>query len=590
MDGSRARRPLRGDDLVRNYNVTLKDLYNGKSVNLSLQRMLSVRDATEKAADHPLSKRAALVMAGVSKRASDVWVLVLYGSRRPPAQHAVGRAPRYARMTSARGAEVPRSSTKRRRRRFIEKGMRHGEKITLMGEADQQPGVEPGDFILVLQQKPHSVFERSGDDLMCKVRITLADALCEFLKIVLIHLDGRSIHLEHPAGDVIHPGHVKRIAPEALLPRRGTDPVEPAIVEHCSLQDASIERYGGPSRSVNAYDSGEDSEDPEHDLHGVQWHSLKDPGWEALNDRQTGLLMEQRREIEIVEAEHCELSEKISQSKSKAPTASRLEYKEMKTYGGMPMSDEVVVVTCVNCEKPMIPSAYKEHRTKCKASQTEPPAEAPLSIRTDAVEKKADTPKSKKRKESAVFEEPETPSSAMEMSPPPSLPEKKPYEKKPKVAKPPKVKPPGRVKGPLDLDKQCGVIIPGGAPCARSLTCKSHSMSSKRAVEGRSRPYDVLLGMYQKKPVAVKDEKAKDSDIPLAEKEDVNVDSDEEFNDLLDSVKSYEPQPLAVRPTTYIRRRNNCLRIRDLFFDALKGPCRPILPSGTAHEQSSMHL
>ncbi|KAF9960686.1 hypothetical protein BGZ72_006256 [Mortierella alpina] len=289
--------------------------------------------------------------------------------------------------------------------------------------------------------------------------------------------------------------------------------------------------------------------------------------------------------------EHCDLSEKISQSKSKTPTASRLEYKEMKTYGGMPMVDEVVVVTCVNCEKPMIPSAYKEHRAKCKITQTaEASAEPALVIRTDVVDKKLDTPKSKKRKESVVTEEPETPLSAVEMSPPPSIPEKKPSEKKQKVVKPPKVKPPGRVKGPLDLDKQCGVIIPGGAPCARSLTCKSHSMSSKRAVEGRSRPYDVLLGLYQKKPVPVKDEKAKDSEMPLAEKEDVNVDSDEEFNDLLDAVKSYEPQPLAVRPTTYVRRRNNCLRIRDLFFDALKGPCRPILPSGSTHEQSSMHL
>lgn len=48
--------------------------------------------------------------------------------------------------------------------------------------------------------------------------------------------------------------------------------------------------------------------------------------------------------------------------KSKTPTASRLEFKEMKTYGGMPMTDEVVVVTCSTCLKPMIPSAFKEHR------------------------------------------------------------------------------------------------------------------------------------------------------------------------------------------------------------------------------------
>lgn len=67
--------------------------------------------------------------------------------------------------------------------------------------------------------------------------------------------------------------------------------------------------------------------------------------------------------------EHCELADKVTQSqgKSKAPTASRLEFKEMKTYGGMPMTDEVVIVTCVHCDKPMIPSAVKEHRGNLSA-------------------------------------------------------------------------------------------------------------------------------------------------------------------------------------------------------------------------------
>ncbi|KAG0051266.1 hypothetical protein BGZ83_003900 [Gryganskiella cystojenkinii] len=397
-------------------------------------------------------------------------------------------------------------------------------------------------------------------------------------------------------------------------------------------------------------------------------------GWEALNERQTGLLLEQRREIELAEAgilnnaqsllgpdtvtalselvnpqtlsvfrdqdrwkrvpkasstfatatpinndllrasnswagirshldaEECfDLSDKITlPATSRTPTTSRLDFKEMKTYGGLPLSDDIVVVTCNGCDKPMIPSAFKEHRLKCKPTQPQPPAEvaveAPLAIRTDNLEKKADAPKTKKRKASVAVEEPETPSSAVEMSspPPPSAGDKKPSsDKKQKAAKPPKVKPVARVKGPLDLDRQCGVIVaPGNTPCARSLTCKSHSMSSKRSVEGRSRPYDVLLQLIQKKPAPVKDEKSGrlESEVPLAEKEDVNVDSDEEFNDLLDAVKSYEPQPLASRPMTYMRRRNNCLRIRDLFLDALKGPCRPILPSGSTHEKSSMHM
>jgi SAGA-associated factor 73 len=51
----------------------------------------------------------------------------------------------------------------------------------------------------------------------------------------------------------------------------------------------------------------------------------------------------------------------------------------------------------------------------------------------------------------------------------------------------------GRLKGPVDLDKQCGVINDKNLPCSRSLTCKSHSMGAKRAVTGRSQRYDDLL-------------------------------------------------------------------------------------------------
>lgn len=67
---------------------------------------------------------------------------------------------------------------------------------------------------------------------------------------------------------------------------------------------------------------------------------------------------------------------------------------------------------------------------------------------------------------------------------------KKKDELKPKAAKP---------KGPVDVEKQCGVTLPNGAQCARSLTCKSHSMGAKRSVPGRTLPYDMLLQQYQKK-------------------------------------------------------------------------------------------
>jgi hypothetical protein len=76
-------------------------------------------------------------------------------------------------------------------------------------------------------------------------------------------------------------------------------------------------------------------------------------------------------------------------------------------------------------------------------------------------------------------------------SPSPDEPAKKKNKPTPKVTK-------GRMKGPVDLDKQCGVINDKGLPCSRSLTCKSHSMGAKRSVLGRSKKYDELLLEWQR--------------------------------------------------------------------------------------------
>jgi SCA7, zinc-binding domain len=50
----------------------------------------------------------------------------------------------------------------------------------------------------------------------------------------------------------------------------------------------------------------------------------------------------------------------------------------------------------------------------------------------------------------------------------------------------------------INVEKQCGVVLPTGRQCTRSLTCKSHSVAAKRAVPGRSLPYDMLLAQYRK--------------------------------------------------------------------------------------------
>lgn len=49
-----------------------------------------------------------------------------------------------------------------------------------------------------------------------------------------------------------------------------------------------------------------------------------------------------------------------------------------------------------------------------------------------------------------------------------------------------------------DPDKHCGVWNEEtGKPCTRSLTCKAHTVSLRRAVTGRSKTFDILLAEHR---------------------------------------------------------------------------------------------
>lgn len=67
---------------------------------------------------------------------------------------------------------------------FSSAGMKDGQKIVFHGEGDQEPDLEPGDVIIVLDQKDHAVFQRRGHDLITKMRIQLSEALCGFKKTI----------------------------------------------------------------------------------------------------------------------------------------------------------------------------------------------------------------------------------------------------------------------------------------------------------------------------------------------------------------------------------------------------------------------
>lgn len=98
----------------------------------------------------------------------------------------------------------------------IDKGMWDGQKITFAGEADQDPSYEPGDIVVVLEQKEHETFKRVNlVNLMTIIKITLTESLCGFQKTITT-LDNRILLITSLPGEVIKHNAVKCIPGEGM--------------------------------------------------------------------------------------------------------------------------------------------------------------------------------------------------------------------------------------------------------------------------------------------------------------------------------------------------------------------------------------
>lgn len=183
---------------------------------------------------------------------------------------------------------------------------------------------------------------------------------------------------------------------------------------------------------------------------------------------------------------------------------------------GRPLKDELDVVQCKHCRRPVSRAGSAIHIREClnkkqeklkKKKEAKEAKDAALrrekgekdddegGARKSAIKGAVDVDGAKKGKKRKIEDGAE------------KAPSKKKKKDEPKIkgAKP---------KGPVDVEKQCGVALPNGGFCARSLTCKSHSMGLKRAVPGRSLPYDMLLAQYQRKNQAKQQRKYPNEQYP----------------------------------------------------------------------------
>ncbi|KGN64263.1 dnaJ homolog subfamily B member 13 [Cucumis sativus] len=95
----------------------------------------------------------------------------------------------------------------------IKPGWKKGTKITFPQKGNQEPGIIPADLIFVVDEKPHAIYRRDGNDLVVNHEITLLESLTG-KTFELTSLDGRTLTI--PITDIVKPGDEMVLANEGM--------------------------------------------------------------------------------------------------------------------------------------------------------------------------------------------------------------------------------------------------------------------------------------------------------------------------------------------------------------------------------------
>ncbi|KAM3299941.1 hypothetical protein ACQJBY_041110 [Aegilops geniculata] len=95
----------------------------------------------------------------------------------------------------------------------VKPGWKKGTKITFPEKGNEQPHTIAADLVFIIDEKPHAVYTRDGNDLVATQKIPLAEALTGYT-VHLTTLDGRSLTV--PISSVIHPGYEEVVRGEGM--------------------------------------------------------------------------------------------------------------------------------------------------------------------------------------------------------------------------------------------------------------------------------------------------------------------------------------------------------------------------------------
>ncbi|KAL3623180.1 hypothetical protein CASFOL_031996 [Castilleja foliolosa] len=95
----------------------------------------------------------------------------------------------------------------------IKPGWKKGTKITFPEKGNEQRGIIPSDLVFIIDEKPHNVFKRDGNDLIATQKISLVEALTGYTAPVTT-LDGRNLTV--PINTIVSPNYEEVVKGEGM--------------------------------------------------------------------------------------------------------------------------------------------------------------------------------------------------------------------------------------------------------------------------------------------------------------------------------------------------------------------------------------
>ncbi|KAI8320368.1 DNAJ domain-containing protein Mas5 [Martensiomyces pterosporus] len=207
--------PRRGRDMAHALKVSLEDLYKGKTSKLQVTKNIICATCDGKGGKDGAVQEC--------RKCHGQGIEVVIRQMGPMVQ----QIQQQCRQCGGAGEEIDERnkckkcngrkviSERKQLEVHIEKGMKEGQKIAFKGEADQAPGVIPGDIVIIVDEKEHPRFKRRGDDLYYEAEIDLITALAGG-NVHVQHLDDRVLNVTILPGEVIKPGEVKAVEGEGM--------------------------------------------------------------------------------------------------------------------------------------------------------------------------------------------------------------------------------------------------------------------------------------------------------------------------------------------------------------------------------------